>query len=217
MSPLPPSQYELVLSYLGLRKVVGGIGLVLPVALVLGHWWIDESPLPPSISDYYYSDMRDFLVGSMWALAVFMASYRGHERQDDITGDITCLSAIGVSLFPVAPPIDATPTQTTIGYCHLTFAGIFFISLAWFCLVLFRKGGPVRSKRKTQRNRVYAICGWTLIGCLGLLILFGVQAKQWLFITQYKLVFWVEAIGIWAFGWSWLVKGQALLADKRVN
>ena len=205
---------ELVLSYLGLRKAVGCIGLALPVVLLVGHGWLDSSELPPSISDYYYSTMRDVLVGAMWALAVFMASYRGHERQDDITGDITCLSAIGVSLFPVAPADGATPLQESIGLLHLTFAGIFFISLAWFCLVIFCKGGANRSRRKQQRDRVFLVCGWTLIGCLLLLILFGLKSDDWPFVSQYKLVFWVEAIGIWAFGWSWLVKGQGLLADR---
>ena len=96
------------MSYMILRRVVGMIGLGLPVVLVTGHLLLDHDPLPPSISDYYYSDMRDLLIGCMWALAVFMASYRGHDRRDDITGDITCVSAILVSLFPVAPATGAT-------------------------------------------------------------------------------------------------------------
>lgn len=202
------------MSYMTLRRVVGVIGIGLPVALVTGHLLIDADPLPPSISDYYYSDMRDLLIGCMWALAVFMASYRGHERRDDITGDITCVSAILVSLFPVAPAIGATPAQTMTGYVHLTAAGVFFISLAYFCLVLFRKGGSGRDRRKILRDRVYFTCGSVIVGCLVLLILFAVKAADWLFIADLKLVFWVEALGIWAFGWSWLVKGQGLLADK---
>lgn len=214
-SPQPPHHVrELVMSYMILRRVVGTIGLALPVILVLGHLLIDRDPLPPSISDYYYSDMRDLLIGCMWALAVFMASYRGHERRDDITGDITCVSAILVSLFPVAPSTGATSTQELIGHVHLTAAGIFFISLAYFCLVLFRKGGPSQEPRKRMRNRVYLVCGWVIVCCLVALIIFGIMDAHWSFIREYRLVFWAEAIGIWAFGWSWLVKGQALLADR---
>jgi hypothetical protein len=205
---------ELVMSYMILRRVVGVIGLALPVALVAGHLLIDPDPLPPSISDYYYSDMRDLLIGSMWALAVFMASYRGHERKDDITGDITCISAILVSLFPVAPAQGASESAELIGYVHLTAAGVFFISLAYFCLVLFRKGLPAVERRKRLRNRVYLTCGLVIVGCLVALILFGFMGDRWPLIAEWKLVFWVEAIGIWAFGWSWLVKGQGLLADK---
>lgn len=215
----PPHDHvrELVMSYMILRRVIGAIGLALPVALVVGHWVIDHDPLPPTLSDYYYSDMRDLMIGSMWALAVFMASYRGHERKDDITGDITCVSAILMSLFPVALSSGATETQQLIGYVHLTAAGIFFVSLAYFCLVLFRKGGASRERRKVLRDRVYLTCGSVLVGCLVALIVFGIQGDDWPWIEEWKLVFWIEAIGIWAFGWSWLVKGQALLADKPVN
>ncbi len=70
-----------VLSYLALRKAVGIIALALPFALMAGN--ILLTPLGPtgtwpnplfqgSISDYYYTPMGNFLVGSLCAIAMFL-------------------------------------------------------------------------------------------------------------------------------------------------
>jgi hypothetical protein len=32
-------------------------------------------------------------------------------------------------------------------------------------------------------------------------------------IKEIKIVFWLESLSLWAFGVSWLTKGQAILAD----
>ncbi len=93
----------MVMSYWELRKAVGLIGIALPLLLVAGKYLFEGPGIQDSISDYYYSVMRDVFVGSLWAIAVFLLSYRGHERQDDLTGDLACLFAIGVALFPTAP------------------------------------------------------------------------------------------------------------------
>lgn len=209
------SNHSLVLSYLGLRKSVGIIGTALPFVLALGYMLLDGPGIQSSISSYYYTVMGDVLVGSMFAIAVFLMSYRGYERKDDVAGDLACLFAIGIAMFPTTPDVDPSSTQKIIGILHFVFAASFFLTLAYFCLALFRKKAPNKdpTPQKLKRNRVYTLCGYTILVCLALIILIAFVVNN---NTLAKLdpIFWLESLAIIAFGISWLTKGEAILKDS---
>ena len=214
--PAPAPDQSLVLSYLGLRKAIGIIGIALPFALAIGKWILDGPGLETSISAYYYSVMRNVFVGSLCAIAVFLMSYRGYEKVDAIAGRLACAFAIGTALFPTTPDVNATPHDHFIGALHLTFAALFFLTLAFFCLRLFRKTSPTRTPtpQKLKRNAVYTVCGYTIIGCLvAIAIVKGLLAGDES-VMQLDPVFWLEAIAIVAFGVSWFTKGEAILKDQ---
>ena len=67
--------------------------------------------------------------------------------------------------------MDITPQHTWEGVLHLAFAAGFFLALAFFSLVLFRKTDPSKppTRRKLQRNAIYTFCGYTILICLGLI------------------------------------------------
>lgn len=205
----------LVISYLGLRKAVGAIGIALPFVLAFGKILLDGPGIEPSVSNYYYTGMRDVFVGAMCATAVFLLSYRGYERADDIAGDLAGICALGTALFPTTPDVDVTPQYTWVGVLHLSFAAGFFLVLAFFCLVLFRKTDPTKppTHRKLQRNAVYTFCGYTILICLGLIavVAFLSDASP---VKAIDPVFWLEALATVAFGISWFVKGEAILKDE---
>ena len=131
-----------VISYLGLRKAVGWIGFLLPFVLVGGNWLFKGFwAVQPSISDYYYTDMRNVLVGALCAIGVFLFSYE-YDTPDNIAGNIACAFAVGVALFPTNPAVGATSLQIFVGHVHLFFAALFFLTLAYFSLFLFTKTRP---------------------------------------------------------------------------
>jgi hypothetical protein len=201
-------QGALVRSYLFLRRSVGVIGIALPVVLIVGKLIVDGGGLLGSISGYYYTDLRDVWVGSMCAVGVFLFSYRGYSVVDEIAGNIAAGAAIGLALCPTTPAQPVGPDKL-IGTLHLVFAGIFFLSLAFFCLFLFTKtdaGAP--TGRKLQRNRVYVVSGVVIVACLVLIALQGV-----LFASSLHPALWLESAAILAFGVAWLTKGEALLGD----
>jgi hypothetical protein len=204
----------LVISYLALRRAVGIIGTSLPFVLVAGNWLLDGWGIQSSISAYYYTGMRDVFVGSLCAIGVFLLSYRGYDQADDTTGNLACVFAVGLALLPTSPAVGATTTQTVVGYAHLAFASAYFLTLAYFSLVLFKKTNPARrmTARKIQRNMVYTACGYTILVCVGLIVvnatLFAHSALQ-----RVDPVFWLESAAVLAFGISWLTKGEAVLAD----
>lgn len=207
-------QDSLVISYLKLRKAVGLIGIALPLVLVAGTVVVRGFSIEPSISDYYYTHMRNVFVGSLWAMAVFFLSYRGYDRKDDLAGDVACVFAIGVALFPTYPARELTTIDRIFGALHLLSAAALFLTLAYFCLVLFRKGSADMTPRKLQRNRVYTVTGYTMLACIvaiGLLWIPSPLAE----LKGWDAVFWLEAIALWAFGWSWFVKGEGILEDRQ--
>lgn len=214
MNQPPTPGGTLVLSYLGLRKAIGIIGIALPLVLALGKIPLDGPGIQNSISSYYYTGMRDVFVGSLCAIAVFLMSYRGHEWKDDIAGDLACIFAIGVALFPTTPDADPTSSEKLVGALHLTFAASFFLALAYFSLVLFRKTDPTRTPtpRKLQRNVVYTVCGYAILACIALIVLVALLPGDTP-VKRLDPVFWLESVAVVAFGVSWLIKGEAILKD----
>ena len=206
---------SLVISYLGLRKAIGIIGTALPFVLAFGNILVEGPGIQDSISSYYHTGMRDVFVGSLCAIAVFLMSYRGYERKDDIAGDLACVFALGVALCPTTPDVNVTPRDNIVGGLHLLFAAGFFLTLAFFSLVLFRKTDPTRAptRRKLQRNAVYTLCGYTILVCLALIVVIAFLSSDSP-VKRLDPVFWLEAAAVVAFGVSWLTKGEAILKDE---
>jgi len=207
-------QDSLVLSYLDLRKAIGTIGIALPFVLAIGKLLLDGPGIQSSMSAYYHTVMRDVFVGSLCAIAVFLLSYRGYQRQDYIAGKLACLFAIGVAFFPTAPDLDPSARDKIVSMAHSLFAMAFLLTLAYFSLAQFRKTDPSKppTPQKLQRNIVYTVCGWTILACIllivGLALLPGDAP-----VKRLDPVFWLESLAVVAFGVSWLTKGEAILKD----
>lgn len=61
----PRAKEATTLTYLTLRKAVGAIAVLLPFALAIPWWLLRDHGLRSSISDYYYTGMRNLFVGSL--------------------------------------------------------------------------------------------------------------------------------------------------------
>jgi drug/metabolite transporter (DMT)-like permease len=228
-------QNDLVLSFLAVRRMLGVLGLFLPLSLLATAILTDE-PMRPSISEFYHGLARELFVGSLCAIGVFLWSYVGYppstpseKPTDKQVSRIAAIAVISVAMFPtgdnLAPPgsvmQDCSVFQCLVGESmsrtiHYFSAGIFFSSLAVFCLVLFvRDGGQGQDEAKKAQNRIYRLCGWVIISCVIGLGLYGMiyyvqdaEGQKWLDGT--RLVFILETVGIFAFAISWLTKGDSL-------
>jgi len=196
-----------LVSYTTLRKLIGLFGLILPIALPLGCLALDE-PTQASISEYYGTGMRNVFVGVLFTVGWFLFTYRGYDDTDDRLGDAACFAALGVALFPI------TSDATWVHGVHYASAGTLFSLFAVFAGLRFTKSSAATpTDRKRQRNRLYRICAGLIVGCIAAMALAELaiarETRQ-----RYQLVFWIEAIALAAFALSWLVKGEALLADE---
>ncbi len=207
---------RLVISYLTLRKAIGYLGAALPFVLSIGGMLIYSLAIQGSLSSYYHTGMRDVFVGTLCAIGVFLFAYKGYEQQDNLAGNLAGICAVGTALFPTTPD---TPSalEETIGTVHIVFAAGFFMTLAYFSLVLFTKTDPTipPTSRKIQRNRIYRICGYVIVVAIILIALISFLPSE--ASSQFKRLdsgFWLESAAILAFGVSWLTKGEAILKDQ---
>lgn len=200
------SDAPLVHSYLFLRRAIGIIGLTLPIVLIVGNLVWPPGLLLDSISASYYTPLRGLFVGSLSAVGIFLVTYRGYGRVDDISADVAGAGAIGAALFPTGPLTGASTAQNVVSGLHDTFAGVFFLSLVFFCLFLFPRDDGAPSPAKRERNLVYRVAGGTILVSIILLAL--VKFTGVLRVVHPQL--WLETIAIMAFGVAWAVKGETL-------
>ncbi len=199
-----------MLSYYALRNIVGWIAILLPLVLVIGDVVLfNANSMESSISSYYFTNMGDVFVGALCAVALFMFFYTGPESIDNWMGNFAGLCAIGVAWFPTS----STGYPIWVGAVHFASAGLLFITLALFCLVLFRKSKLKhidKNSKKAKRNLTYTVCGIILIGCVLVMLSYFIYRRCTDLDPFPNFVFWGETVGLLAFGWSWIVKGESL-------
>ena len=226
MLPRSTSTNPAVLSYYTMRRMVGLIALALPFALAAGSILValftsghlPHPLLERSISDYYYSPMRDYYVGSLSAIAAFLACSRGYDLHDEVTGYLAAVVTLGVACCSPFNPRSGYYTQLdfVFGLIHTAFAALMYLMLAYICIFLFRKSSPEKpfTHRKRDRNRIYAAGGLIMVACMiamvSLTILKVVERQHpshWLF--------WCESLALGAFSVACLTKGEGFMRDKR--
>jgi hypothetical protein len=200
-----------IYSFRALRKSIGWIGILLPFTLMLGNFLIFHGPIPLySISKYYFTGMRDIMVGALSAISLFLFFYKGYNRWDVWTSNIAGISALCTAIFPTVPsgPLDLA------AIIHFVTASIFFVTLACISFFLFTKKNQKstgRNVQKEKRNLIYRGCGLVMFGSLIALALFYKFFED----PASHFSFWTETLALIAFGVSWLVKGGAIYADLK--
>ena len=211
-----------------LRKTVGVLGMSLPLLLFL-FLWADTGyhrPLP-SISHYYMTRSCGIFVIVVSLLAIFLIIYKGKEKIDFYLSTLAGTGALLLLLFPTDnlsnPPgcdhcvVTTLKTSSFRPTLHFLSAAVFLFSLAAMSLFLFtrsNKSTKNRGRQKRRRNRVYRTCGGLMV--LALLVMMGGIGLNWFqpFYGEHHLTFWMETLAVESFGFSWFVKGEAILKDK---
>lgn len=206
-------------SYLFMRVMVGLIGISLPIVLVLVDRIIfSGEPSPRSaLSSYYYSGVRDLFVGALCATAVFLVTYKVVERNLDNTVTVVAgIAALMIALFPTersSESIPLTPLQdllgeTVVGVVHYAASAVFILGLSAMSYFFGRREGE-RERRPGHRPPVF--WQWYHWACAGLILLaVGFMAISSLVGEPPRALLYGEAISVWAFGASWLMKGLEL-------
>ena len=193
-------------TYVTLRLGLTFIGALLPIVLyALGA--AHGIGLKGSMSEYYWAKStggfvpaRDCFVGGLFAVAACLYLYKGFSSRENVALNLAGLFALGVAIFPMAEPgLPSDGKFSVHGACGV----LLFLCLAfvmWFCrhetLDLLPPKEIVRYRRR------YNVLG-----------LFMVASPVAAFIVnacfgRESYIFWIEAVGIWAFAAYWWTKGR---------
>lgn len=216
-----------------LRKAIGLIGTGLPLLLLAGVALFGV-PMQDSISEFFFTGLRDVFVLALSGVGVFLINYHGHDPEagewltDWCVSSVAGATALGVALIPTVceagcyePPALADrllASETLQSVLHFGSAGVFLTSLAVMCLYLFTKSDqPSPPADKRRRNAFYIGCGWVILAMVAALLLFKLVFREigqgW--DAAWHFTFWAESIAVWAFGLAWLLKGEALRKTLR--
>jgi hypothetical protein len=224
--PTRSSDSVLVVNYLNLRRAVGWLGTLLPVILLVANpialrvvhsscGW-----LPGSVSDYYYSPVRNIFVGALCALGLFLIAYVGDDLGDRVITDLAGVFALGVAFFPTTPTVASPPSATcgtvaqlttrqqVVGDIHAVSSVLFFLMLAWMA-IRFVTNSAQPTPAQLRRNLIYRICAIVILASVAATIITNFLPASLRPNFPYLLLY--EAVGIFAFGASWFVKGQTLI------
>ncbi len=220
-----------------LRKLVGIMGLLLPVALWLGLF-IDTGHTQPveSISHYYYTRVAGVFIIIVSLLAFFLIIYKGEEPAEFYISLMAGLFALIMLIFPtnnlmehcnkkhdiVVTILKKSEFRTNL---HLIAAGLFLGCLAVMSIWLFTKPAQPKNQaeviilsRKSTRNGWYIGCGVVMFIMLAaILISMLTNFDESDFYKNNSLTFWFESFAVWSFGISWMIKGHtfSFLNDKK--
>ncbi|AQP45191.1 hypothetical protein [Tessaracoccus flavus] len=222
MSPKPGSHAQLGRTFIAQQRVISVLSFFLPLFLITWSVLSGEG-LRGSLSEYYYTPVRDIFVGVLCALSLFFWSYRGYHphkaelRADRVVAKIASVSAALVALAPLKPRQvgECTLLQCVFGeqatdWVHNVAAVIFMTSLATFCLVLF----PMTAIQRPDLGRrlvIYGICGTVIVAAMLLMVLWKfLPVDVYFALGHYKPIFMLETMALFAFSIAWLLRSRAV-------
>lgn len=197
-----------------MRIMIGVLGMLLPwlVALI-------TLSFPQSISITYYSlyAVGTFMV-VLGSAGILLINYKGYDKTDDITATIAGIFGLLICLFPMTYLPDPNMktgilhlVSSTSNIFHCISAFGFFGTLAFMSFFLFTKTAGNMTKQKKIKNIIYKVCGVGMLASFLLMLLNLIPG-----VSIYNLTWIVEAIALFFFGLSWIVKSDAFpfLQDK---
>jgi hypothetical protein len=202
-------------SYFNLRTGIALLALLLPLVLLIWGYAV-EGYLRDSMSNYYFDvdgkSMRDWFVGALWAIGVFLILYKGWQREErgwlneNRILNYAGLCAIGVAMFPM----QSKPNSVSI---HGTCAVLLFLLMAYVCIFL---AGDTLDELKDEKQKHWYLTTYRILGALMILVPIIALVIAFIFscLEQYtslkQYTFFVEWTGVWVFASYWLVKSSEM-------
>lgn len=213
---------QMTMSYKRLQFWIGVMGVGLPIVCVLGGIIRGGVRFETTLSGYYYTNMQDVFVGILVCTSLFLMTYKGYEKLDQYITTFSGVAGLGVALFPTNNALDGSVragvlqlVSTTSNWFHLVFAFWFFVSLGAVSYFIFTMTDDIKkaTSMKLLRNHIYRGCG-VAIGVLIVLLIITANTLPESFITGTPYLLVLETLMLWAFGFSWMVKGGWLFKDR---
>ena len=203
-----------------IRITIGLLGISLPFLLLAGLYVYGEQLRPlSSISHYYYTRASPAFTITLGALAIVLLAYKGKRLVDFWLSAVAGIGALMVVLFPtnmglkgeVSPPyyITTIVDNDFRNAFHFAAAGTFLCCLAAMSYFRFPEDDSSNEHPNQFYRVAYRTCGVVMVSAMVIIVL-GVEGvlidQKWF--AAHSGIFWGEAVAVWAFGYSWLLKAS---------
>lgn len=228
------SHNDLLVSYKTLRNFIGFSGILLPIMLIVFTTRAENDlVIQGSISDYYYTSAGDIFVIVICILSGFLITYKGYQTFEKVLLFTAAVCGFGLTLFPTkfkntlsVDGVHIKREEVTLLFdkveLHWVFAGLFFICLSLISILFFTKSSDQtklvekdagKITQKSWRNMVYVSMGYLMLACIGFIVVYSSVSSVKLFFGDLSMIFILETVAVFAFGVSWITKGETLFPD----
>ncbi|MBV8886436.1 MAG: hypothetical protein JO235_20915 [Chroococcidiopsidaceae cyanobacterium CP_BM_RX_35] len=216
-------QKHIVKTYNRLRVGIGLLAVALPLILVIGGSVGYGLPLQDSISAYYHAFvptsqppalfdiagngvMRNWFVGILWGIGVFLLLYKGFGQRENTALNIAGVLLIVVAMFPMGWTCGTTCPKVSV---HGVAAILFFLAIGYVCI--FRSGDTLKLIKDPEARDSYRRW-YRVIGFVMWVFPLVVTVLQFFKIRPFGsyTVFFIEVAGIWTFAAYWLLKSREI-------
>jgi uncharacterized membrane protein len=218
-----------VRSYLLIRKVVGIIGILLPIILIIGEasFLKGSVQVRGSLSAYYHTSMQDIFVGSLCITGLLLITYMAGmpATLDFWFSLIAGVAVLVVAFFPTwrpgiphgAPlcgsnpsPPGCSPIEQALGegltaQFHAVAAAVFILSLAVISFLFAHREKKYNNSETWKWFHIF--CGVAILAAVAWV---GIGGALKIHIWELTPLYLGEIISVWAFGASWLLKSTDL-------
>lgn len=183
------------MSFLRLHTFIAIVGLSLPFIMLVGLG------VPTSISETWYSHMRDVFVGALCACGAFFICNQGYDFMDDFAFNLCGVCFLLIAFFPCEGYVEYMPSWHSC--VHYVAACILFFTLGTICFFLFTKSKGNMTEEKLKRNLIYEVCGITIYFSILTLL-----TSNFIFMGKF-VIFYNETVMLIAFCTAFIVKGTS--------
>lgn len=160
-----------------------------------------------SISAAYYEGgwSQVIFVGFLFAISALMLAYNGYTRVEMVLCKVAAMCGICIAMFPCR----CNDRDEIIKGLHGGAAIVLFLILAYLCWGFYQRAHAKRSPQARVRSWIYIACGLAMLVSIGSL---AVETFTQGGLSRYmaRFVFYGEALGLVAFGFSWLTASRTL-------
>lgn len=197
--PMPQHPKRVEIDNRTLKLIVGLIAIGLPA---LTDLLTDRRIQSISESYYFTGPASTIFIGFLFAIAAFLCAYNGRTAHQMYWSKVAGLSAALIALFPCDCDRIKGPGV------HYAAAALMFGVLTYFCWAFYRRSFVSKYPQARARRAIYLACAIAMV--LAILALAANALLHFDLVWIPQFVFYGEALGLVAFGISWLVASRTL-------
>ncbi|MBX3625409.1 MAG: hypothetical protein KF892_10385 [Rhizobacter sp.] len=161
-----------------------------------------------SISAAYYEGGWSMVVfvGFLFAISALMLAYNGYTKVEMVLCKVAALCGVIIAMFPCR----CENRDEIIKGLHGGAAIVLFLILAYLCWGFFQRARAKGYAQAKRRSWIYAACGIAMLLSIGSLAIETFTQGGMTAHVHNRFVFYGEALGLVAFGVSWLTASRTL-------